>query len=372
MHKKQTGRKFRFILFGLCSLLATLACMAVLVITVHNIDAGNTTDTEYETQSKTELSGDTAVLLDYLKKLTERTTENKFIKADIYTDVSVDDSSVIVNSGETDNALLVYAKNKMMGAVDGYYPEDIKGEFGRIYSSMPAVDLSAADIIESRFSVGEADENGNPVYNTDTGELIDADYYFITLTVKNTPAVAELFSLEQKQQVAENFKADIAKICKIQSCEINVASLNIYAKVNRLTDEIQYINFEKIYSVSADVSFTNELEIFGSKKIDFEYKVNERFEYRYAGISFAETSVTVAPGKEAALTVNAVIENDSDYKVTFTSSDTAVATVDEMGYVKGIKASCTPVTIKVTLEYLGEEFTDECTVIINDDKNPNG
>ena len=372
MHKKQKSRKYQFLLFGLCSLLATFACMAVLVITVKNIDSSNTADAEYETQSKTELTDDTAVLLDYLKKLTAETTENQFIKADIYTDVSVDDSSITVNSGEADNAVLVYAKNKMMGAVDSYYPEDIKGEFGRIYSAMPAVDLTASDITESRFSVGEADENGNPVYNTDTGELIDADYYFITLSVKNSAEAAQLFSLEQKQQVAQKFKADIAQICNIQSCEINIESLKIHTKINRLTDEIQYINFEKIYSVSADVSFADKLQIFGDKKIDFEYKVNERYEYRYAGISFAENSVTIAPGEEAALTVNAIIENDSDYKVTFTSSDTAVATVDEMGYVKGIEASCVPVTITVTLEYLGEEFTDECTVIINDDENPNG
>ena len=372
MLKKERSRKYQFLIFGLCSLLATLACMAVLVITVHNIDSSNSVDTQYETQNKTELTDNTAVLLNYIKKLTAETAENKFIKADVYTDVSVDDSAINVDSGEADKALLVYAKNKMMGAVDSYYPEDIKGEFGKIYGAMPIVDLSDSDIIESSFSIGEADENGDPVYNTDTGELIDADYYFITLSVKDSPAVTELFSPEQKQQVTENFKADIAEVCTVQSCEANISSLNIYIKVNRFTDKIQYINFEKIYSVSADISFINELEIFGRKNIDFEYKVNEKFEYRYAGISFAESSVTVAPGKETALTVNAVIENDSEYKVTFTSSDTSVATVDEMGYVKGIEASCVPVTITVTLEYLGEKFTDECTVIINDDNNPNG
>ena len=72
------------------------------------------------------------------------------------------------------------------------------------------------------------------------------------------------------------------------------------------------------------------------------------------------------------LSVNAVIENDSDYTVTFTSSDNSIVTVDEMGYVKGIEASCTPATVTVTLEYLGEKFTDECTVTVNDDNNPNG
>ena len=157
----------------------------------------------------------------------------------------------------------------------------------------------------------------------------------------------------------------------INGCDISVKELKIFAKVNRLTDEILHINFEKIYSISADVAFVNELEVFGSKKIDFDYKVCERYEYRYAGISFAQTAVTVAPGDETALTVAAVIENDSVYTVTFDSSDESIATIDEMGYVKGIKASDTPVTITVTLEYLGEAFTDECTVIVTDDENLN-
>ena len=79
--------------------------------------------------------------------------------------------------------------------------------------------------------------------------------------------------------------------------------------------------------------------------------------------------MTVAPGTEAMLSVNAVIENDSDYKVSFTSSDSSVVTVDEMGYIKGIKSSNSPVTITVTLEYLGEKFTDECTVNVTENDN---
>ena len=56
------------------------------------------------------------------------------------------------------------------------------------------------------------------------------------------------------------------------------------------------------------------------------------------------------------------------YSVRFISSDESIATVDEMGYVKGVKASEKPVTITVELEYLGEKFTDECTVYVTDGK----
>ncbi len=378
MADKNKSRKYQYLIFALCSLLAVAACMVVLVVTVRTVEGDTSGTVEYETASKTEIKGETAELLAYLKTLTQKTADNRFIKADTYTDIWVDDNSVVVygDGNGTDKSLLVYAKNKMLGGVDGYYPEDYKGIFGTAYKGMPVIDLPDSLISESRFSVGEADENGNPVYNTDTGELIDPDCYFITLYL-NENAVTDgtvftLFSLDEKQTVADRFKADLAGRCVINGCDLSVKELKIFAKVNRLTDEILYINFEKTYAVNADVTFAGELEVFGSKKIDFDYKVCERYEYRYAGIRFAQNSVTVAPGAETALTVAAVIENDSDYTVTFASSDESVATVDEMGYVKGIKASNTPVTITVTLEYLGETFTDQCTVIINDDKKSIG
>ena len=375
MAKKNKSRKYQYLIFALCSLLAVAACMAVLVVTVRTVEGESSGTVEYETLSKTEIKGETDELLAYLKALTQKSAKNRFIKADTYTDVSVDDNSISVYGDDngTDKSLLIYAKNKMLGTVDGYYPEDYRGVFGTVQADMPVIDLPASLVAESRFSVGEADGDGNPVYNTDTGELIDPDYYFITLYLSedavSDSTVATLFSLDEKQTVADRFKADLADKCVINGCDISVKELKIIAKVNRLTNEILHINFEKIYSISADVAFVNELEVFGSKKIDFDYKVCERYEYRYAGIGFAQTAVAVAPGDEAALTVAAVIEDDSEYNVTFASSDQAVATVDEMGYVKGIKASDTPVTVTVTLEYLGEKFTDECTVIVSDDEN---
>lgn len=370
MAEKKQSKKLQFLVFGLISIIALVACAVVLVITVRSVEKENTSSVEYETQSKTELSSDTPTLLAYLGKVTSQAANNKFIKANIYTDISVDDGTVAAtdksgNLLESDRNLLIYAKNKMLSAVDSYYPEDVTGVFGSFTHGMTAVSLSPDEVERVTFSVGEADENGNPVYNSDTGELIDADYYFITVYLK---PVSEDYSA----QISKKFTDGIADVCTVNSSEIKLSQNVIRAKINRITDEIDTITFDKVYSITADVTFKDSLEVFADRLISFEYKTSRRCEYAYAGISFAENSVTVEPDGEIMLSVNAVIENDSEYKVTFTSSDDSVATIDEMGYVKGIKASCVPVTITVTLEYLGEKFTDECTVTVNDDNNPNG
>ncbi len=375
MAEKNKSRKMQYLMFGLCSLIALAVCFAVLVVTVRSVDANNSSVVEYDTESKTEITGETAALTQYLKNLTAKTQNNRFIKVNSYTDVSVDDSTVKVcdlqgNELQKDKNLLIYAKNNMMSAIDGYYGEDYTGVFGTVYQDIPQVDLGVQSVVESRFSVGQADEQGNPVYDNNSGELIDGDYYFINLGIDPTAAEAsKLFSLDEKDEICKSFTDNVAQVCTVKKAEIAVKNLVVSAKVNRLTDEIEYMTFEKVYAVKADVEFVNELEVFGARKVEFEYKVAERFEYRYAGIRFSEHSVSVEPDGEVALSVNAVIENDSEYTVSFASSDTSVATVDEMGYVKGISQSDKPVTVTVTLSYLGEVFEDTCTVSVKQAEN---
>ena len=74
----------------------------------------------------------------------------------------------------------------------------------------------------------------------------------------------------------------------------------------------------------------NTLSVFGTKTVEFQYGVNEKYEYFYAGVTLSQNEMTIEKGEEAQLTVNAVIEDDSEYKVKFNSSDESIATVDEI------------------------------------------
>ncbi len=360
---KKHGKKPQFILFGIISIIALAVCAAVLIITVRSIDTGNSS-AEPDAQSKTELTNDTQTLLDYLGKVTAYSAVNRFIKADIYTDSYVDDNTLTVTDGngtalDSDRNLLIYAKNKLLPTVDTYYPEDEKGVFGKVNSSLRKVDLTANDVESVTFSVGETDAEGNPVYDADTGELVNSEYYFITVRLKIAPN-------DYSAKRVELFCNDIADSCSVNKSDVDLTESIICAKVNRFTDKLETLTFDKTYSIKADVTFKGKLAVFSDRQVGFTYRTSERYEYSYAGINFAEDTATVKPGDEIMLSVNAVIENDSEYTVTFFSSDTTVATVDEMGYVKGITASDKPVTIKVVLVYLGEVFFDECTVYVSD------
>lgn len=371
MAEKNKSKKIQFLFFGLCSIIALGICAAVLVITVRSLEKSNTTVTEYETRSKTELKGEKAELAGYLSRLTLNAVGDRFVKADTYTDISIDDSKLV--AAESARNLLVFAKNKMIGTVDSYYGEDKTGVFGKADNTLPVIILPISEITGHKFSVGQAGDDGNPVYDSSTGELADADYYFISFTLNPESSKAkELFCTNEDKAAAYKFVSEISSVCSVINTSAEPTAFTLKAKVNRITDEIDYIIFEKVYTVKVEADFKDKLEFFGTDEIEFEYKAEKKYEYSYAGISFAQTAVTIEPGSETALSVNAVIEDDSEYKVTFSSSDESIVTVDEMGYVKGVEASCVPVTVTVTLEYLGQKFTDECTVTVNDNSNPNG
>ena len=117
MNNKKTGKKKQFVLFGICSLLAMALCMATLVVTVKNIEgeSSSSVNMQVNSESKTQLSGETNDLKEYIYDLTKQAENNKFIKVNSYTDVSIDDGSVIVtdkngNSKDNDKNIFTYAK----------------------------------------------------------------------------------------------------------------------------------------------------------------------------------------------------------------------------------------------------------------------
>ena len=368
MNKKDSKKK-QFIIFGLCSFLALVICMVTLVVTVKNLQEDTVETVVSELESKTPLTKDKKVLAEYISTLTKDAVSRDFVKINTYTDVSVDDQSIEITSfnssgAQQDNKLFAYFKNQLTDDFRNAYPADYQGEFGKRCRVKPLINVAGKDITDALLTTGLTDENGEPVYNDD-GTLVDAEYYYITLKVN--PAVIKdtnTFESFKGAGVADvtEINKELSAVATLEKTEAEPCEYILNAKVNRVTDEIDYIEIKKVYNVSALCEFKNQLAVFGKKNIEFQYTVTYRCEYLYAGISFLKDEASLEIGEELCLNVNAVIENDSEYAVTFISSDESIATVDEMGYVKGVKSCDVPAVITVRLEYLGEIFTDECKV----------
>ncbi len=375
-HKEQSKKK-QFIIFGLCSFIALVLCMVTLVITVKQVEGDNNHKNEEIAvkESATVLKNDFSVLSDYALGLTEKAHNNKFVKVSSYTDVSVDDSTVKIydkEGNEADNSLFIYAKNKIITTVDGWYGEDYTGAFGTVYDKMPVIDLAGVEAATAHYTTGLADNEGNPVYD-DSGALVDEDYYYLTFNVDGKSSTAQgvvtTFRTDDVPEVGAMLKKELSSACDIKSSQVEPVEYVATLKINRFADEIVFFEITRLYNVKAYVKFIGDMSTFGEKSLEFTYKVTEHFDYYYAGITFTNQTLHLSEGEEGIVSVNAIIEDDSNYIVKFSSSDESIATVDEMGYVTAHKVSDEPVYITVTLEYMGEVFTDKCPVYVDSEDN---
>ncbi len=362
----------QFVAFGICSVVALALCLVVLIITVKNSD-DNTNITENKTIiSKTELNSSEDILVEYINKLVLKTND-RFVKTKTYTDVSVSDIKVLNSSEnqEKDEALLDFAKNRILSAVDDYYAEDFFGTFEKDNSKKLSLIINENVLKNAVFSIGQVDENGESVFD-DEGNPVDEEYYYLIYEVDieskaYTKKLSEMLCVEDDTLAKEKFIDAVKTNCKIENYNAKPDSFTIKAKVNRTNNEIQYINVIRKYAVTFDADFINTTEFFGKKQISFTYVSTDTYEYSYAGITLVEDDVTVNEGEEHMLNVNAIIDDDSKYTVKFLSSNEEFVTVDEMGYVKGLKKCDVPITITVELSYLGETFTDSCTVNVSEE-----
>ena len=257
----------------------------------------------------------------------------------------------------------------MLSSVDGYYDSDSEGTFEKENSKKLSLSLNKNLLKNAAFSIGQVDENGENVFD-DEGNLIDYEFYYLTyqINIDNesyNKKLCEMFSVKDDFYAKEQFIDAVKDNCQINDFDAKPDSLAIKVKVNRENDEIEYINIIRSYTVTLDAEFINDAKNFGEKEFSFVYTVTDTYEYSYAGISFVEDEVTIEHNEEYMLNVNATIDNDSEYTVEFISSDEDIASVDEMGYVKGLKNCDRPTVVTVKLNYLGETFIDTCVVYVS-------
>lgn len=362
----------QFIAFGVCSVVALALCLVVLVLTVNNLDTDTSTVVNKTIINKTELDSSKEALVAYINKLAVDTS-HRFVKTKTYTDVSVSDVKVLNSSEQqgNDEVLLNFAIERMHSAIDGYYAEDAEGSFKKDNSKKIALSLNAKLLKNAEFTIGQVNENGESLFD-DEGNLVDNEYYYLTYNVAvdnktYNKKISEMFSVADDTSAKDKFIDAVKTNCKIENFDAKPDSFTIKAKVNRTNDEIEYINVIRRYLITFDSTFINDAKFFGEKEISFIYSVSDTYEYSYAGISFGEEEISIDSDDEQMLNVVAVIDDDSEYTVEFSSSDENIVSVDEMGYVKGLKNSDVPVTITVKLNYLGETFTDTCVVNVSEE-----
>lgn len=354
------------LLIGVCCLCVTL--YAKSVINAPKFEKPE----EAPLPSVTEIPASEAEKLAYLEKLY---TESfcKGAQVSYHTDISVDDGSITVDCNDADLGVLKYAKGSVLSHLSGKYDSCDKMS-GNMMKITPAVALTTEKIVPG-FALTPENiitltlEQGK---TGDDGEVTEDEFYFFSgeaVTSDPLPANYAAFSAEKDTAAAKALLEDIADSCAVSEINTEITSCSFEGKIDRVYDHLIYIHFTRVYTVSAVLDFTGDYASMGKVKISFEYKASDCYDYNWFGARFTEKAVYLNPGDFEALPASVVVDENAaseDYELTFDVSDESIVTVDEGGVITAIKASETPVKVKMTLKYLGMEFSDECSVTVTE------
>lgn len=347
--RNPSGNKKRiFIFIGVMIVSVTVCMCAVLAAAFSLITEGvyEFPDEKAVTYSEiTEVEDIMQLLTDACESVTD--TSRTFVNT--RTELSVDDDGITSSSGNT--ALLEYVKDDLLSLAFTLYPQNHDGSFGDGVIARPDLNFNAGLCSSAVCKLGK----------TENGETVDTDKYYITAVLYCDDG----YDMSSADKIAAEMKSRLSEQCIISNESITPPiTFTLEACVDAETRRLEYIYTDKEYSVSLNAEFTGALSAFGKDEIAFDYRVCEKYEYTYAGISFEESTVSVEPGKSVQLSVAAVINDDAQYSVSFASSNEKIASVDEMGFVTGVTESSEPAEITVTLEYLGNTYTDTCLAYV--------
>ncbi len=273
------------------------------------------------------------------------------VKLDVGTDVLVDDDSISFGeNGELLKKSFRYAKKPIL--------DKLAKDFGNTSVNF------GQDFTEELWNLHFAPDLIAGVYSEVDEEL----YTFrISFPDETNPfgmngLVNETFHMADSEVVLNTLWESYKGFALIENVAVTCTGLQITASVNRLTDEIATITYTKKLNIKADITFLGELADVGSRGMSFIMEEKTNFNFTWANLTLTPNTLKLEKGDIKV--IGAIVTASDDTRVQWSSSNPAVASVDDQGYVKAQELSSEPIIITAEFEFLGKKYTDTCVVTV--------
>ncbi len=132
-------------------------------------------------------------------------------------------------------------------------------------------------------------------------------------------------------------------------------------RVNRLTDEITFLEYTKKMHITSELAFGGSFASIGNHTVSFDITEREIYTFTWPSLVLSDHTMTLAPKGTDNLLATLTCEDPLSATVKWTSSDESVVTVDEQGYLAAGKQAGEAV-ITAEFEFMGVRYSDSCTV----------
>lgn len=313
--------------------------------------------------------------VNYLNTVLEKALDGK-PKFASRSEFAVDEESVETDGSEQMKSTMLYLRESFEGYL-GDNSEKNEADFSKgfdDYLRMPAI--SADDIedfkceyiyykcasceAESEEPLDKCDACGNDnPYN-----MMYRDEYTITLTLKNDEQIVKNnFEPKEGDSATAMLGDEVKETFDVNNVDVQYDLLTVTFRVNRLTDEVISLEYQKDMSIGADASFKGAYAKLGTHKASFKMVQKDIFEFTWPSLVLSEEKMTVEPKKGDNLLATLTCDDPVKYKVKWESSDESIVTVDEEGYFDaGQKTG--EATITASFEFNGKTYSDSCKIYV--------
>lgn len=282
-------------------------------------------------------------------------------------------------SNSADNAQITASAKLAAGKLEETMESQFKAETADFDTSaskfLSALKINPADVekvdisykyykcsmCESHIGVEDFAEECPECGNINTLNERCGDEYEITVEVK--PGSASFTGgLFPKTENIHSILSEAGKGC--YTADIigkEVTGCKVFARINRLTDEIKELRFETDAAITAPLTFEGTYADLGKVDVSAETKDSLNYSFTWAGVSLDKDEFTVELGSSEVLKATLTCNDPTKYTVKWTSDNEDVLTVDDEGYLKTHK-KFGDANITASFTFNGKEYSDTCLV----------
>lgn len=176
--------------------------------------------------------------------------------------------------------------------------------------------------------------------------------------------VKNYFSGRTNEEAINLIKGEYEDYMKINSLDIQYESLRFQFKANRNTGRISYMAYEKIMPISANLGFINSYKDVGTGDLKFTLKEDNMYAFTWPGIGLSTYGVSLEPGGNSNTIPILTCSDPKNTKVTWSSTDESIVTVDQEGYFKATK-KIGDAQIIASMEFNGKKYEARCNISVN-------